>query len=201
MREESSSIIGLTGGIGSGKSTIAKIFKTIGIQSTDVDDIARESVKLGSYCLNEITKRYGSEILQFDGNLNRKVLREIIFNEQREKKWLESLMHPIIRLNVDEKLAIATSDYVLLVHPLLFETHQNTICRFTIAIDVSSNIQRQRVMDRDQLSDEQIEKILASQLSNDERLKHADFKITNNCDIVDLDDKALQLHKRISELL
>ncbi|SBS34563.1 Dephospho-CoA kinase [Marinomonas spartinae] len=194
-------IVGLAGGIGSGKSTIATIFNELGIQSVDADDVARDVVAVGSYCLNEIQKHFGKEILQQDGCLNRKALRDIIFKQPKEKLWLESLTHPIIRDNLQTRLAQSTSTYVLLVHPLLFETKQNTICRLTVAIDASSKTQRERVLVRDNVSSEQIDSIFASQLTNEERLKKADLIINNDNDINDLRNKVKKLHNQILELL
>lgn len=199
--KETRPIIGLAGGIGSGKSTIAKVFNTLGIQSVDADDVAREAVAIGSYCLEEIVKHFGESIILEDGTLNRKALRAIIFSDPSEKKWLESLTHPVIRLKIEKQLSEATSAYVLLVHPLLFETNQNTLCHLTVAIDTPIDTQRQRVIKRDKSPPEQVEKILASQLANNDRLSRADFNIENGGDIVDLNAKVLQLHRQILERL
>ncbi|MBJ7554691.1 dephospho-CoA kinase [Marinomonas spartinae] len=200
--EKKTPIVGLAGGIGSGKSTIAVFFNRLGIQSVDADDVARDVVTVGSYCLNEIQKHFGKKILQQDGSLDRKALRDIIFKQPKEKLWLESLTHPIIRDSLTTKLAHATSAYVLLVHPLLFETKQNTICQLTIAVDTSAQTQKERVLARDSVSPGQIDSILASQLTNEERLKKADLIIKNDSnDINDLSKKVEQLHNRILELL
>ncbi len=119
-------IIGLAGGIGSGKSTIAKLFNELGIQSVDADDVARQAVAIGSDCLTAIHFRYGDDILLDDGSLNRSRLRSIVFDNSDERKWLEQLTHPAIRKQLLEQLNQATSPYVLMVHPLLFETGQNS---------------------------------------------------------------------------
>ncbi|MEO9656422.1 dephospho-CoA kinase [Marinomonas sp.] len=194
-------IIGLAGGIGSGKSTIANLFNDLGIQSVDADDVARETVAIGSDCLAEIHLRYGDDILLDDGSLNRGKLRGIVFNNSNERTWLEQLTHPAIRKQLLEQLRQATSHYVLMVHPLLFETGQNSQCRFTIAIDVPLSLQRLRVVNRDNTSEVDADKIIASQLSNDERLSKADFVLENTGNIIDLNGKVHRLHKEILELL
>lgn len=194
-------ILGLTGGIGSGKSTIAKYFNAIGIQSIDADDVARLVVQPGSNCLRQIHQRHGDNILLEDGSLNRNVLRSIIFNQPEERLWLESLTHPAIRKEIQEQLNKTSSKYALLVHPLLFETKQNTACRLVIAIDVSIDIQRKRVMLRDQISKKNVEKIIATQLSNKERINRADLVLENSGNINEMNAKVVRLHQKILELL
>lgn len=192
-------IIGLAGGIGSGKSTITKYFNNIGIQSVDADDVARLVVQLGSTCLAQIHQRYGDSILLDDGNLNRKSLRNIIFDSPKERSWLEGLTHPAIRKEISTQLSNITSPYALLVHPLLFETNQDAICDLVIAIDVPESIQLQRVMSRDSISQENAEKIMATQLSNSERIKRADLVLENSGNIAEMNAKVFKLHKKILE--
>ncbi len=190
-------IIGLAGGIGSGKSTIAHYFNALGIQSIDADDVARLIVQPGSICLNEIHQRHGDAILLQDGSLNRKALRTIIFNQPEERIWLEALTHPAIRQEIYRQLAEITSPYGLLVHPLLFETHQNSLCKQVIAIDVPRDIQIERVMLRDHIDEDNALKILATQLKNDERIARADLVIENAGNIAEMNAKVLKLHKNI----
>lgn len=190
-------IIGLAGGIGSGKSTIAHCFNALGIQSIDADDVARLVVQPGSICLNEIHQRHGDAILLQDGSLNRKALRTIIFNQPEERVWLETLTHPAIRQEIHRQLAEITSPYGLLVHPLLFETHQNSLCKQVIAIDVPRDVQIERVILRDHIDKESALKILATQLKNDERIARADLVIENAGNIAEMNAKVLKLHKNI----
>lgn len=192
-------IIGLAGGIGSGKSTITKYFNNIGIQSVDADDVARLVVQLGSTCLDQIHQRYGDSILLDDGNLNRKSLRNLIFDNPEERSWLEGLTHPAIRKEISVQLSSITSPYALLVHPLLFETNQDAICDLVIAIDVPESIQLQRVMSRDNISRENAGKIMATQLSNSERIKRADLVFENSGNIDEMNAKVFKLHKKILE--
>jgi len=201
MMNNTTPIIGLAGGIGSGKSTISKCFNAIGIQSVDADDVARLVVQPGSNCLHQIHQRHGDEILLKDGSLDRSALRTIIFNQPEERLWLESLTHPVIREEIQTQLSKTSSKYALLVHPLLFETKQDIICQFVIAIDVSRKVQLQRVMSRDQISQESAEKIIATQLSNDERIDRADLVLENSGNIDEMNAKVSKLHEKILELL
>ena len=201
MTTHTSPIIGLAGGIGSGKSTITKYFNDIGIQSVDADDVARLVVLPGSVCLNQIQQRYGEKILLSDGALNRSALRTIIFNQPEERTWIEELTHPAIRKEITKQLNSVTSPYALLVHPLLFETKQNAICQLIVAIDVPKDIQLQRVMSRDRISQESAEKIMATQLSNSERIERADLVLENSGNIAEMNAKVFKLHKKILESL
>lgn len=201
MITDTAPIIGLAGGIGSGKSTITKCFNALGIQSVDADDVARLVVQPGSSCLHQIHQRHGDSILLEDGALNRSALRTIIFNQPEERKWLEALTHPAIRKEIKKQLSEASSEYVLLVHPLLFETKQNSLCQLVIAIDVSVEIQLQRVMNRDQISQESAQKILMTQLSNNERINRADLVLENFGNIDNMNTKVTTLHEKILELL
>lgn len=193
-------IVGLTGGIGSGKSTIAKMFAEQGIDYIDADDIAREVVAIGSPCLEAIEARYGKHILLNDGTLDRRKLRHIIFEDVTEKTWLESLTHPVINNRLIEHLANSKSLYVLLVHPLLFETQKNQICDYTVAITVAENIQVQRVCSRDNIEEKVANSIIASQMADESRREQADSVIENSGCETDLDAKILTLHQQLSSL-
>ncbi|MCB5162769.1 dephospho-CoA kinase [Marinomonas algarum] len=199
MERTSPPIIGLAGGIGSGKSTIARCFNKLGIQSVDVDDIARLVVKPGTPCLSAIREHFGEKVIQEDGSLNRSVLRKIIFDVPEERVWLESLTHPAIREETFKQLSNASSEYVLLVHPLLFETQQNKQCYRVIAIDTTEQVQLERVTLRDNVSVESAKKILAAQLSNEERLKRADYQLENSGTLDNMNDKVLKIHQKVLE--
>lgn len=194
-------IIGLAGGIGSGKSTVAKYFRELGIETIDADDVARLVVEPGSPALQKIQQRYGDEILQSDGSLDRKALRQIVFHNAEEKAWLESVTHPAVREELQKQLKAAQSEYVLLVHPLLFETGQNRLCRFVIALDVPKDIQLQRVISRDNSDEKTALNIIQSQLSNQERLNKADFSLENAGNINEMNAKVLIMHEKILGLL
>ena len=194
-------IIGLTGGIGSGKTTVAKLFNKLGVESVDVDDLAREVVAPGESCLQEIAQAFGSDILTEDGSLDRAGLRQIVFADPALRKKLESITHPAIKARLKQKLASCESKIVLLVHPLLFETGQNNECKFTIAISVPKQIQIERVMRRDNNSEQQVMRIMDTQLTNQERIERADFILENTSNNADLSVKVLQLHNKLQNLL
>ncbi|MEL0614389.1 dephospho-CoA kinase [Marinomonas arenicola] len=196
-----SPIVGLAGGIGSGKTTVTQRFNALGIQSVDADDVAREVVLPGSDCLNQIVARFGANILLTDGNLDRKALRDIVFKHPDERRWLESITHPKIKQSIAEQLAKVSSPYVLLVHPLLFETGQHKICQLVIAIDVPKALQIKRIIHRDNSTEEQAQNIINAQISNSERLKQADFILKNDSNLIDLDDKVMELNQCILERL
>ncbi|MFT2111600.1 dephospho-CoA kinase [Marinomonas sp. 2405UD68-3] len=190
-------IIGLTGGIGSGKSTIASLFAKLNVDYIDVDDVAREVVKPGTELLGLIHDRYGPSMLNDDHSLNRATLRHIIFNDLNEKKWLESITHPIIRSTTMEKLHKSTSKYCLLVHPLLFETRQNEICSDVISISVPQTLQIERVCKRDYSTKEDALKIIQTQISNQERIQKAKYVIENTGNMNELGDKVYAVHQQI----
>ncbi|MCZ2720473.1 dephospho-CoA kinase [Marinomonas sp. 15G1-11] len=190
-------LVGLTGGIGSGKSTVAKLFSQLNVEYIDVDDISRETVLPGSLLLSKISKRYGSDILNSDHTLNRSKLRSIIFNDLSEKEWLESVSHPAIRQLTMERIESFTSKYCLLVHPLLFETNQDQICDAVIAISVSKDLQVERVCNRDKTSSAEALKIINTQLSNDDRVAKAKYVIENTGNVDELGDKVSLLHQQI----
>jgi dephospho-CoA kinase len=171
-------IIGLTGGIGSGKSTASNFFKALGVEVVDADIIARLVVQKGQSSLTEISDYFGEDIL-VNGELNRKKLREIIFNSPEKKSWLNNLLHPIIREKMLSQLKQAKGKYVLLEAPLLFENKLENYCDYVIVVDVSEACQIKRSMLRDSNNQATIENIIASQIGRLKRLEKADFVLEN----------------------
>jgi dephospho-CoA kinase len=168
-------VIGLTGGIASGKTTVANLFHdNFNIDIVDADVIAREVVAPGSPGLTAICKHFGTDILSPDGTLNRAKLRERIFTNVTEKNWLNALLHPMIRDKMQRDLDNVTSPYALLVVPLLVENQLQSMTDRILVIDVSQETQIARTMQRDNVSREQVQSILASQVTRGERLKYAD---------------------------
>lgn len=172
-------IIGLTGGIGSGKSFVAAHFAKLGIRVVDADAVAREVVAKGEPALARIREHFGEDIVLPTGELDRRALRGIIFADPAQKKWLENLLHPIIRLRIVEQLQAATSPYAILESPLLLETDQHLLVEKIILVDVDEATQIARASARDGSDVEQIKSIIASQMPRAEKLKKADFVIDN----------------------
>lgn len=194
-------IVGLTGGIGSGKSTVADLFAMHGIDYVDVDKVSREIVLPGSELLSIISTRYGESILNADLSLDRAKLRHIIFSNLEEKRWLESVTHPLIKKLTIEKIRRSKSKYCLLVHPLLFETGQDQICQTVIAISVPLDVQVARVCSRDKTTKEDALKIMNTQLSNQERTSKAKYVIENTGNLDELGDKVSLLHQKILNII
>ncbi|WP_339668741.1 dephospho-CoA kinase [Dasania marina] len=189
-------IIGLTGGIGSGKTAASDYFKQLGIDIVDADEVARLVVANGSPALARISEHFGSSILRPDGGLNRAQLRDIIFQNPEQKTWLEQLLHPLIRLSITEQLANASSPYTIFVSPLLLETDQQQLCDRILVIDVPAALQLQRASNRDNNNSEQIQRIIDSQIPRQERLKLADDVIDNSDDVAALQQKIDTLHAK-----
>ncbi len=172
--------VGLTGGIGSGKTTVSDAFHALGITIVDTDIIARDIVKPGSYCLGEIAKHFGNNILDKNEALDRKQLREIIFRDNSEKLWLESLMHPVIRQKTEQQVQHSTSPYTILSSPLLIESPDIKLVDRVLVVDVPESIQVSRTHLRDGVDETQIQRTIAAQLTRDKRLARADDIIDNS---------------------
>jgi dephospho-CoA kinase len=194
-------IIGLTGGIGSGKSEASKRFAARGIAVVDADIVAREVVVQGTPALTEITDRFGSGILDGSGNLNRGKLRAIIFADPAEKHWLEALLHPIINAEIRRQLANATSSYAILASPLLLETQQYQLVDRILVIDTSEQLQLERASQRDKNNEAQIKAIMQTQLARQERCARATEIIENHGSIDALENQVEQLHRRYLALV
>jgi dephospho-CoA kinase len=190
-------IVGLTGGIGSGKTTVANIFATLNIVIVDADIVAREVVAPQTIALAEITRHFGADILQADGFLNRAKLREIIFTDNSQKAWLNNLLHPIIRQECTRQLQLAESAYAILSAPLLLENNMHPLVNRVLVVDVSEEIQIKRTMRRDQNSLQQTRSIMSSQFSRQQRLALADDVLDNNdTDLTVLTNQIKKLHQQ-----
>lgn len=199
-------VVGLTGGIGSGKSTIAAGFKQLGVHAVDADDVAREVVESGRPALGAIAAHFGDDILLPDGALDRAELRRIVFEAPAEREWLEKLLHPIIRDELLRQLWITADNsapaeyehhYVLLVSPLLLETDQHNMTDSVVVIDVPVEVQIARTMQRDNNDQAQVERIINAQMPREERLKKADFVIDNAQSKAVVTDAVEHLHRRL----
>jgi len=191
----SKTVIGLTGGIGSGKSAISNKFEQLGINIVDADIVAREVVSVGSDGLNQISNHFGAGILNVDKTLNRAKLREVIFKDTNQKTWLNNLLHPMIRKQIIYQLEQATSHYVILVAPLLFENNLNKLCDRCLLIDVPVETQIQRTTSRDNVSTEQVKNIIASQMSRENKLNLADDILDNSLSLENAFKTVDKLHQ------
>lgn len=193
-------VVGLTGGIGSGKTTVANQFAALGIQLVDADVVAREVVAPGSAALQAICSHFGVEMLLADGNLNRALLREKVFSNPNDKQWLNQLLHPLIRTQMLQQLAAATSPYVVLVAPLLLENGLQSLVDQVLVVDVSPQTQLQRTTERDKVPASQVEAIMASQCTPEQRRAGATQLLDNDLPLSGLPERVAALHQLYSGL-
>ncbi len=191
--------IGLTGGIGSGKSAAADEFARLGVDVIDTDLIARELVEPGQPAFAEIVSLFGDGILDQQQRLNRDKLRQLVFSDPILRGKLESILHPRIRQLAVDRAAKASSPYCVLVIPLLVETGNDYPVDRILVIDTPVELQRKRVGLRDNVSDSDIDNILAAQASREQRLAVADDKITNDGSLASLYSQVQRLHHRYLE--
>lgn len=189
-------IIGLTGGIGSGKSTVARYFESLGVPVIDADAITRELVEPGQEALDEIIKAFGASIIQANGRLNRPLLRERVFNNPKERKTLEKILHPRARKLAQQHIAKLTTPYCILCVPLLIESGWTDLVQRILVVDTPRELQIQRTIARDGISKEQAESIIDSQIDRETRLAAADDILENSEDMTSLQGKVDDLHRK-----
>ncbi|OCG15323.1 dephospho-CoA kinase [Gilliamella sp. Fer1-1] len=189
-------VVALSGGIASGKSTIANLFAKLGVPIIDADIIARQVVQVGSDALNQIVKHFSQEILLANGELDRSQLREIIFNNDHERLWLNHLLHPIIQQETQKQIARQNSTYVIWVVPLLIENNLHTLADRVLIIDAPISLQLARLIERDNISQSLAEKMIRSQVSLQKRLSYADDIIVNDDNFTSLTAQVDQLHQQ-----
>jgi dephospho-CoA kinase len=188
-------VVGLTGGIGSGKSTVAALFQARGITIIDTDQLARDVVQPQTLAYHAIVKQFGEAMLTASGDINRKALGDRVFANPAERTWLENLLHPLIRAEMAKQVADAVSPYCIVVIPLLFETTPNPLINRILVVDLDEALQKQRVVERDQLPVEKLEAILAAQVNRNTRLQGAHDVIHNDENIADLESQVANLHR------
>lgn len=196
-------VAGLTGGIGCGKSTASECFIALGVPVIDADHVARQVVEPDSEALGKIASHFGDQLIQADGTLNRPALRRIVFDNERERNWLEALLHPLIRdriLDTLEQLDQDGHSYAILASPLLLETDQHLLISRVIVVDVPESTQVERTMQRDGMEEAQVRQILAAQMDRNERLEHADFVLDNNGSPEQLKQAVAELHPKLKQL-
>jgi dephospho-CoA kinase len=188
--------VGLTGGIGSGKSTAAALFAGHGVPVIDADEIARQLVTPEQPAYRQILETFGNDIVDTSGKLDRDRLRRIVFSDPEKRKRLEAILHPPVRREIQEQTQRLEAPYCIIVIPLLIEANQRDLVDRVLVIDVDEALQLQRVAARSQLSEEEIRKIIGVQLSRNTRLRHADDVILNNADLGELRASVDALHER-----
>ncbi|MDP3840128.1 MAG: dephospho-CoA kinase [Methylococcales bacterium] len=186
--------IGLTGGIGCGKSTVTALFKHLNVPVLDADDIARQVVAVGQPALKLIQQAFGSDSVNADGSLNRDFIRELVFTDPEQKKKLEAIIHPLVYQTIQADLASLNTPYCILSIPLLFEVNRADFVDRVLVIDCPVATQIERVQKRDNLSTERVQSIIDSQVSRAFRLVHADDVIDNTQSNAELAQQVEKLH-------
>jgi dephospho-CoA kinase len=188
-------IVGITGGIGSGKSAVTERFEQLGITVVDADMAARVVVEPGKPALEEIARHFGDHLILDNGELDRTGLRKLVFRDDAERAWLEQLTHPLIGQEILEQLSASRSPYTILSSPLLLETSQRELVDCVVVVDVPEELQLQRTMQRDDNDEAQVRRIMQAQMQRGERLENADIVIDNSRSLADLDELVAELHK------
>lgn len=190
-------VVGITGGIGSGKSAVTDYLETKGVAVVDADKVARLVVEPGTAGLAAIAEYFGEEILQPGGELDRAALRKVVFDNPDKRKVLEGITHPLIREEIARQLSEAKSPYVVLASPLLLESGQNSFADYVVVVDVPESVQLSRTMARDDNSEELVKSIMAAQLDRETRLSRADMSISNDGTLEELYARVDDLHQEL----
>lgn len=190
-------IIGITGGIGSGKSTVADLFRKRGFHIIDADDVAREVVKPGSELLPEIVEYFGTDILNSDGSLNREKLASIVFKNKKEREYLEQILHPKIISQIIIQIEKADEKTVIIVVPLLIESGMDNLCDLVIVVVTDVETRITRIENRNQVDRDEIISRINAQISDTKRIENADIIIDNNSDMNEL---ARQVEEVITQI-
>lgn len=188
--------VGLTGGVASGKTTVAEQFALLGAPVIDADQITRELMQPDTDITKEILKHFGATVKQADGSLNRRQLRQIIFSNETERRWLEKLLHPAVRHATGEKLKQIDTAYCIVMIPLLIETLPNPFIDRILVVDTPKETQLERLQQRDDLSLAQAEAMLSAQTDRETRLAHADDILVNDGNLVYLKAQVQELHEK-----
>ena len=188
-------VVGVTGGIGSGKSAVTERFESRGITVVDADLAARVVVEPGKPALEAIAGHFGEQLIRADGSLDRAELRRLVFADEVERHWLEQLTHPLIGREIMAQLEASTSPYTILSSPLLLETSQRDLTDCILVVDVPESVQLERTMQRDDNDEAQVRRIMAAQLPRSERLQGADIVLDNSRSLAALDELVEELHK------
>lgn len=186
--------VGLTGGIGCGKTTVSDLFAQYEVPIIDADVIAHQVVEIGQPALQQIQQTFGSNSLNTDGSLNRAYIRDLVFSSPAQKQQLEAIVHPLVRQSIIAQLATLDAPYCIISIPLLFETHNSDYIDSILVIDCPVATQIKRVMQRDKLTLERVQSIIASQVAREFRIAHADNVIDNSDNNSTLAQQVEKLH-------
>lgn len=193
-------VIGLTGGIASGKSTVSELFSDLGISVIDADIIARQLMQTGTPVFTEIVAYFGMGILDDNGAINRKKLANLVFSQEKQRRQLEAIVHPVTRQIMIDKIKQATGPYCIAAIPLLLEANMQDLVDRILVIDTPEDVQLKRLCTRDGLSESDARLILRAQLDRQQRLTQATDIIDNQGDINQLQSAIMDLHKKYIEL-
>lgn len=193
-------IVAVTGGIGSGKSTVCAAFARRGVPVIDADLVAREVVTPGSEGLREVVAAFGAEVLNADGGLDRALLRQLVFQDDQKRKRLEGILHPLIRGGILAKIHALRANYCLLAIPLLVEKSGYDFIDRILVVDCPVEAQLQRVIERDKLTAAEVQAIMATQASRETRLRYADDVIVNAGGVAELESQVDTLHQQYLSL-
>ena len=194
-------IVGLTGGIGSGKSAAANFFVELGVDLIDADDLAKNVLNKNSKGYELFINEFGEQYLDNDKNIDRGLLRKTIFNDFDKKNKLENILHPQVRSGIEEFIKTSKSDYCIVVVPLIYETRSFSYYDRILVIDCDEEIQINRSAIRDNTENKEIKKIISKQASREERLSIADDVILNNRTLDSLKEEVIKLHKKYIKIL
>ena len=194
-------IVGLTGGIGSGKSAAANFFVELGVDLIDADDLAKNVLNKNSKGYELFINEFGEQYLDNDKNIDRDLLRKTIFNDSDKKNKLENIIHPQVRFGIEEFIKTSKSDYCIVVVPLIYETRSSSYYDRILVIDCDEEMQINRSAIRDNTENKEIKKIISKQASREERLSIADDVILNNRTLDSLKEEVIKLHKKYIKIL
>lgn len=192
--------VGLTGGIASGKTTVANFFTDLGVPVIDTDAIARQVVEAGAPALAEIRNAFGEAVFKADGSLDRKAMRKLVFSDEDKRARLEAILHPRIREATINAARAINHPYMIIVVPLLVESPMKAFVDRVLVVDCSEDVQLQRLLSRDAENEEQARRMIAAQASRDERLAIADDVVHNEGELEQTRARVAALHKRYLEL-
>lgn len=191
--------VALTGGIGSGKTTVGNLFRNLGILVIDADEVARKVTAIGTPALKRIEQHFGEQCINEDGSLNRQALGRQVFQSTDERKWLEQLLHPLIRRESDDQAAMSEGPYCILEIPLLLETNRHLEMDAVIVVHCEQQIRLSRLIENRNMDPETVNRVFDSQASDEARLEIADYVVNNTTSPSDLPDQVKHIHQQLLE--